>query len=70
MKIDTHSETWKVIEKHLGHKHATHTARLRLQGTSERESDFLRGYLEAIQEFMALAVESTPELKKTVNPYK
>lgn len=70
MKIDDASETWKFIAKHIGQKEANHSARLRLQGVSERESDFLRGYLAALEELNALTQEQHPEPKKTANPYK
>lgn len=70
MKIDTHSQTWQVIVKHSAQKQANSTARLKLQGVSERESDFLRGYLSALEELNALAQEPHPEPKKTAYPYK
>jgi hypothetical protein len=70
MKIEIDSPTWQAIKKHISNKVDTHIARLKTQGTNERESNFLRGYMAALEDLTALATEPQTEPKKPLTQYR
>lgn len=68
MKIDTFSDTWRVINAHICSKESFHLTRLQ-QKIDERDSDFTRGYLSALNELKELAKDKPTDAKKVANAY-
>lgn len=58
--IEQTSQTWITIRRHIAEKRSIHTGAVLRPGAQERDADFARGYLEALNELENLAETPMP----------